>query len=219
MKVRLKSKGHHRVEKLSRNSQSDLGTMSENQSTIHHGRKRTHLSLDHTIKYFCLPDSVFMLPSMSPVHHIPTRDGVSTQVAHETVPDLDVGDRRDSISGTWESIFGLWLRPVLQRGDNRAPITFVVTMEQSRQMPHQGIDVDPDLTLSTDGNVPGLVVAYDFIRMERRYVGVMCYDRESRRCNVRIGRRGIAKQRNDHGRGTGFRSDGQKPTLWTRHVK
>ena len=120
------------------------------------------MNFDRTIKYIFRSNDILVVPPVLPMHRVPARDDVSAEVAHETVPHLDVRNRKDSMRRLWESIYGPRLLPVLQRVDDRSPIMLAVTVKVAPQMPSQSVSMNADLTFSTNRNLPSLVVANDF---------------------------------------------------------
>ena len=125
------------------------------------------MNLDWMIKYILASDNITMILPVLPTHHIPARDDVSTEVTYESIPNLDVGNRSDSVGWTGKVFGGRRLWSILQCIQNGTPVTFAVSMKAS-QMSNEGIVKNSDATFSTNRNPPGLIIANDRIWMEER---------------------------------------------------
>src|SRR5436190_20402285 len=122
------------------------------------------------IKYVFASNIMFL--SVFPMHHIPTRDNISTEVTNESIPNFDVRNRSDSVGWMGKVFGGRRLWSILQCIQNGTPVTFAVSMKAS-QMSNEGIVKNSDATFSTNRNPPGLIIANDRIWMERRSVITM----------------------------------------------
>src|SRR5216117_2032380 len=118
------------------------------------------------IKYVFTSNNIMMFLSVFPMHHIPARGDVSTEVTYESIPNLDVRNRSDSVGGMGKVFGGHWLWSILQCIQNGTPVTFAVSMKAS-QMSNEGIVKNSDATFSTNRNLPSLIVANDGVWMER----------------------------------------------------
>jgi len=116
----------------------------------------SYLNFDWMIKHLCARDQVLMGLPMLDMHHLFARDDVTAQIARESIPDLEVGDRCNSVWRTREpaSRPGLW--PVLQRIQDGAPVGLAVMVMLSHQMLLQGATVNADLAFCADRDLPGL---------------------------------------------------------------
>jgi len=94
------------------------------------------------------------------MHRILAGDDVPTEVAYETIPNLEVLNRRDSVGRAREPILRPGLRLILQRIEDGTPLDLSITVVGAfLQMVLQGVAVDPDPTLGADRDLPGLVIA------------------------------------------------------------
>src|SRR5947199_10386151 len=127
----------------------------------------TYLNLGQMIKYVFASNNITMFLSVFPMHHIPTRDNISTEVTNESIPNFDGENRTDSIGWTGKVIGRHRLWSILQCIQNGAPVTFAVSMKVASQMSNEGIVKNSDATFSTNRNLPRLIVANDSVWMER----------------------------------------------------
>ena len=151
----------------------------------------TYLNLGQMIKYVFASNNIIMFLSVFPMHHIPTRDNISTEVANKSIPNFDVENRSDSIGWTGKVIGRHRLWSILQCIQDGAPVMFVASMTLSSQMPIQGIAMNSNATFSTNWNLPSLIVANDSVWMERwRSFVIIWHDRIE---GVESDERGIEK--------------------------